>query len=234
MDDNNGASLMKVFLQWGVFPNPQDVITNVQAMRDRNPRIKDEDIINNVIVSARRVATAQGVVASLPGAIPGLGTAAQAAVMVGSATPETILLFRKMAHIQLSIAHICGHEIYDSSDRRRIHVDRIEELFVILGIMTGAIIPAKEAAKKLGSKFVTVQISKNLSGRVLRDINKRVGFTLLTKFGVKRGGIALGRIIPLGIGASIGGAMNYASINQFAGSARKFYAGSDDAYAMPD
>ena len=92
-----------------------------------------------------------------------------------------------------------------------------------MGLMTGAILPAKEAAKKFGSKFVTIQISRHLPAGVLRTINRKVGFTLLTKFGTKRGGIALGRVIPLGVGAAIGGAMNYQAVHQFSQSALRFY-----------
>lgn len=128
-----------------------------------------------------------------------------------------------MAHLQICIAHINGHEIRDPENPNRIHPDRCEEFGVIMGIMTGAIIPAKEAAKRLGEKFVTVQISRRLPGSVLKAINRKVGFTLLTKFGTQRGGIALGKVIPLGVGAVIAGGMNYQSINQFSKSAINYY-----------
>lgn len=236
MSDNStgGSDIVKQFLAWGIFPAPCDVEENVKNVRSRHPKKDREALIEDLVDRSKKLCAAQGVVASLPGAIPGLGTAAQIGLMVGSAAPETVLLLRKMAHLQMSIAHLRDYEIRDEIDPSKVHSDRIEEFAVVMGIMTGAIIPAKEAAKKYGSKFATVQISRHLSPSVLRAINKRVGFTLLTKFGTKRGGVALGRVIPLGVGAAIGGGMNYHSMHQFSKSACKFYSSSGDDYVIPE
>lgn len=235
MSDNlaGGNEIVKQFLAWGVFPSPSDVKNSLIGSEDRVAGNKDR-LLKEIVDRSKKLSAVQGIVSSLPGAVPGLGTAVQIALSVGTAAPETIFLLRKMAHLQLSIAHVCGHPIHDQTDPSKVHPDRIEEFAIVMGIMTGAIIPAKEAAKKLGSKFATVQISRHISGKLLREINKRVGFTLLTKFGAKRGGIALGKIIPFGIGAAIGGGMNYASIHQFSISARKFYEGHEEEYVMPE
>lgn len=223
--DGPSSTALQQFLSWGIFPHPDDIEQAVKFLHSsaESPPLTAEEVIRRIATTAKTVAAGQGVVASLPGAIPGLGTVAQIAVMGGSALPETILLLRKMAHLQLCAAYACGKPIRSMTDPDRVHPDRIEEFGVVMGLMTGAILPAKEAAKKFGNKFVTVQISRNLPSSVLRTINRRVGFTLLTKFGTKRGGIALGRVIPLGVGAVIGGAMNYHAIHQFSQSALRFY-----------
>lgn len=227
-----GFNIVKLFMHWGIFPKAETIEADLIRLKDKNPKLTADQIVQVFSSRAKKLATAQGIIAALPGAIPGLGTAAQVAVMAGTATPETILLFRKMAYLQLMIAHINGHPIKHDTEEGKLHDERVEEFVTILGIMSGAVIPAKEAMKKYTSKFATVQISKNLSAKTLREINKRIGFTLLTKFGVKRGGIALGRLIPFGVGAGVGGAMNYASISQFSKSAVKFYGGSSEDYTI--
>lgn len=232
--DAPSSTALQQFLNWGIFPHPADIEQAISRLQPaEGASLTSSEVIRRLAKTAKVVAAGQGVVASLPGAVPGLGTAAQIAVMSGTAVPETILLLRKMAHLQLCAAHACGKPIRSEMDPDRVHPDRIEEFGVVMGLMTGAILPAKEAAKKFGSKFVTVQISRNLPAGVLRTINRKVGFTLLTKFGTKRGGIALGRVIPLGVGAAIGGTMNYHAVHQFSQSALRFYT-ENEAYGMQE
>ena len=46
---------------------------------------------------------------------------------------------------------------------------------------------------------------------------------MLTKFGTKRGGVAVGRLIPFGIGALVGGGMNYTTAAGFTASVLHYY-----------
>lgn len=209
-----------------VFPDPKAVEEYYEELRGRKPNGTKEEIWGMACNSAKAVVTGQGIVSSLPGAIPGLGTAAQLAVTATTITGETYILLRKMAYLQLLSAKINGHDVY--------HSDRKDELMVVLGVMTGAVIPAKEAAKRLGTKFAQVQAARKISGKTLQEINKRVGFTLLTKMGTKRGGLALGRLIPLGVGAVIGGAANFATINSFVNACHRFYTSIDDGVIVVD
>ena len=45
----------------------------------------------------------------------------------------------------------------------------------------------------------------------------------MTKYGTKRGAVALGRALPFGIGAAIGGGANYAFARAIAGHADRFF-----------
>jgi len=54
-----------------------------------------------------------------------------------------------------------------------------------------------------------------------------VGTTIVTKYGTKRGGIALGRVIPFGVGVVVGGGFNLATMKGFKRASLKYY-GSDD------
>lgn len=225
--------IIQQLLEWGVFPQPDSVKDVVDKISKNHPRLSQEEVLGKLYSQAKMISAGQGIVAALPGTVPGFGTAAQLAVSGATALPDTVALLRKMAHLQLCTAYVYGHDIWDPNDSTRVHADRCEEFGVIMGIMTGTVIPAKEAAKRFGGKFVTVQISRHIPASVLRAINRKVGFTLLTKFGTQRGGIALGKVIPLGVGAAIGGGMNYHAIHQFGKSARKFY-GEGGTYAYSD
>ncbi len=74
----------------------------------------------------------------------------------------------------------------------------------------------KQAGIKVGEK-VTIGALKKVPGRVLIEINKRVGFRLFTKFGEK-GVVNLVKLVPLAggvIGGTIDGAACY-SVGQLA------------------
>jgi hypothetical protein len=77
---------------------------------------------------------------------------------------------------------------------------------------------AGEVGKGLGTKATTrIPIS------VLRGINSSTGRTIVTKYGTKRGVVALGTALPFGIGAAVGGGANYAIVRLLARHANKFF-----------
>ncbi|MDP1792789.1 MAG: hypothetical protein Q8K63_01520, partial [Acidimicrobiales bacterium] len=59
---------------------------------------------------------------------------------------------------------------------------------------------------------------------VLRRVNGKLGRTIVTKYGTRRGAVALGRVLPFGIGAAIGGAANYGLIRVIGRQADAFFA----------
>ena len=65
----------------------------------------------------------------------------------------------------------------------------------------------KQTGVKIGVKMATSAIKK-IPGKTLTKINQKVGFRFITKFGEK-GIINLGKLVP-GVGALIGGGMDYA------------------------
>jgi uncharacterized protein (DUF697 family) len=107
-----------------------------------------------------------------------------------------------------AIAHIGGHDIKD---------DRVKTL--VYACLTGN--AAKDIMKDvgivIGTKLTTNAI-KNISGKTIMEINKKVGFRLLTKFGEK-GVINLGKAVPL-VGGLIGGSMDSIATNTIGNIAR--------------
>ena len=78
----------------------------------------------------------------------------------------------------------------------------------------------KSAAIQFGVKFTTSLIKK-IPGKVLTKINQKVGFRFLTKFGTK-GLVNLGKLVP-GVGAVIGGALDFAETKIIANRAYKWF-----------
>ncbi|HYX43496.1 MAG TPA: hypothetical protein VE760_00545, partial [Acidimicrobiales bacterium] len=54
-------------------------------------------------------------------------------------------------------------------------------------------------------------------------INRKLGRSVLTRFGTRRGAPALGRVLPFGIGAAVGGSANYLSVQAIGRHADSFF-----------
>jgi hypothetical protein len=78
--------------------------------------------------------------------------------------------------------------------------------------------PGGELGKGLGRRA-----TERIPAETLRAVNQALGRTVVTKYGTKRGAVALGRALPFGIGAAIGGGANYAFARAIAGHADRFF-----------
>lgn len=82
----------------------------------------------------------------------------------------------------------------------------------------------KQAGIKFGMKF-TNGVIKKIPGKVLTQINQKVGFRLITKFGTK-GIINLGKMLP-GVGAVVGGGLDFVETKAIADRAYKWFMAGD-------
>lgn len=78
----------------------------------------------------------------------------------------------------------------------------------------------KQAGLKFGVKLTNAMIKK-VPGKVLTKINQKVGFRFITKFGTK-GIINMGKLVP-GVGAVIGGGMDFAETKTIGTRAYKWF-----------
>ena len=84
----------------------------------------------------------------------------------------------------------------------------------------------KKTTVKVGEKVATGMIKK-IPGAVLTKINQKVGFRLVTKFGQK-GAVNLGKMVP-GVGAVIGGGLDFAGTKIIGDRAYKWFFEGDFA-----
>jgi hypothetical protein len=223
MQDNEKGALIQVLESMKVLPKPEDVERELQRMRARagksngdNPNgAQAKQLSRRVVTATTRRMTGIGAVAALPAVIPGVGTAAQAAITGTTLTGEMWLLLRNLTSMQLTVAGLHGHDIR--------HPDRRDELVVVWGLETGAIVPAAEAVERIGTKVAIKQFNQRVSGEVFMRINRKLGTTVLTKWGTKRGGVAVGRLIPFGVGSAVGGGMNYLAARSFGAALIRYY-----------
>ena len=112
-------------------------------------------------------------------------------------------------------AYMGGYDL--SSDETRTFI-----YACLAGVAVNGLI--KQASLKFGVKFANVLIKK-IPGKVLTKINQKVGMRFITKFGTK-GIINLGKMVP-GVGAVIGGSLDFIETKVIANRAYKWFIEND-------
>ena len=151
-----------------------------------------------------------GAAAGVAAAAPAVGTAATLA----TATAEVAWFTTRAGDLILTIAALHGRVAPTVEERRA---------WVLAVLIYGG--SAREGfnsvARQVGVETVG---STRLPWASLRAINGVFSNVIVRRYGKKRGMIALGRSVPLGVGALIGGGANYSAIRALARHADSFFA----------
>ena len=147
-----------------------------EVQKERAKYKNKEEHIDAIIKWAILKSTATGFISSVGGAIT-LPVAVPAGLIA--------VLYIQLRMIA-KIAYICGYDIKSEEVKTAIYC-----------CLTGSAVKEilKSAGIKIGQKL-TQKIIASISGKVLRKINKAVGFRLVTKLGYK-GVINLGKMVPI-------------------------------------
>lgn len=120
----------------------------------------------------------------------------------------------RLTDLILTIGAIHGHG-QASIEERRLWV------LSVLAFGDGAMVMSQKIAREAGiglGKKATAAIPAS----ALRSLNRALGRTVITKYGTKRGAVALGKLLPFGFGAAIGGGANVLTVNAVARNADRF------------
>ncbi|HEY8588373.1 MAG TPA: EcsC family protein [Naasia sp.] len=153
-----------------------------------------EEAIRRLIATHVRLAAASGFVT-------GLGGVATLPVMVPAAMAGLYIIATRMA---AGVAHLRGYDVRSEEVRSAI-------LIALLG--SAGVATLKKAGVEIGRKSTAAALHK-LPGRVLVELNKKVGYRLVTKAGEK-GIVNLGKLVPL-VGGPIGATVDGVSCRTIA------------------
>jgi hypothetical protein len=144
--------------------------------------------------------------AAVSGFVTGLGGLITLPVTVPADLSAFYVLSTRMVG---GIAHLHG---YDTTS------EEVRSIVLVSLLGAGGTSLLSEAGVKLGTRTAKVAL-RAIPGKVLQDINRQVGFRLLTKAGTT-GVINLSKFIPVA-GGLAGAGVNFASIKGIASHARK-------------
>ena len=185
----------------------------VAWQRRRRPSATPAEVVSAMNKQFLASMTGTGAAAGAAAAAPGVGAPLSLAMSAG----DVVGFLGASALLALATAEVHGLEIEDVERRRTLL------LAVVLGDSGAAVV--SKAAERTGQHWGRALV-RGIPTSSLTRVNKVLGRHFVTKFGTKEGIIVLGRVLPFGIGAAIGGGGN-------ALLARSTIAGTGRAFGPP-
>lgn len=153
-----------------------------------------------------------GAAAGGASAVPGVGLATTSATFALELAWSTV----RLTDLVLTIAAIHGHRDATIEERR----------LWVLSILTygdGATSMVTKLAGELGGGLAGPS-GRSVPAETVRQLNKAIGLAIVTRYGTRRGALAVGRAIPFGIGAALGYGLSSYMVKATARHADSFFA----------
>jgi hypothetical protein len=210
-DDNPGtaARVLSSIIERGARVQGPAVRAYVERLRDGNPTATPAEIVTKLEKHYLAAVMASGAAVGSAAAFPGIGTLTAMSAVAG----ETVVFLEATAVYVLAVAEVYGIPA-EHRERRRALV-----LAVLVGddskhAIADLLGPGRTSGAWLadGAASLPLPAVSQLNSRLLKYFVKR--YTL------KRGAIAFGKLLPVGIGAVVGGVGNRAMGKRIVANAR--------------
>jgi hypothetical protein len=209
-DDSSNHNLVQTTLEWivdaginglGIFPSPEQVAADYLSKAT-----SVEDAVNSLIAWRTTYAAGTGFASGIGGVM---------------AMPITIpaglaISYALGANTAATVAHLRGYDIHSEQVRTTI-------LLCLLGEAGEEII--KKAGITISTK-VCQNLIEQIPGKVLIEINKKIGFRLLTKAGEK-GVVNLMKLVPL-VGGVVGATFDSFFVNSCGQASKALFSSVSD------
>jgi hypothetical protein len=171
------------------------VLAAIGRHRNRRSAAAPVDVIRSLEKQYMAAMIGTGAAVGGVAAAPVVGTGAALALSVGEILP----FLEASALFTLAVAEIYGVRV-DDLERRRTLL-----LAVLLGDAGANLV--EKAAERTGKHWGRLLVKKiPMSG--INRLNRILGRWFVTKYGTRQGILVLGRLVPFGVGAAIGGVGN--------------------------
>ncbi|OBF26329.1 hypothetical protein A5724_31900 [Mycobacterium sp. ACS1612] len=213
-DENSGAAakVLSQIIERGSRVQGPAIKAYVDRLRSHNPDATPAEVASRLEKHYTAAVMASGAAVGSAAAFPGIGTLAALSAVAG----ETVVFLEATAVYVLALAEVHGIPA-DHRERRRALV-----LAVLVGdeskeAVTDLLGPGRTSGAWLSDGAATLPLPavSQLNSRLLRYFVKR--YTL------KRGAIAFGKLLPVGIGAVVGGVGNRLMAKKIVANARKAF-----------
>jgi EcsC protein family len=205
---NDKSNLIQTTLEWiadaginglGILPSAKQV-----AEDHLSKSASVEEAINSVIAWRTTYAAGTGFIAGLGGI-----AAMPITIPAGVATSYALA-----ANTVATIAYLRGYDI---------HSEQVKTMILLCLIGEAGEEILKNAGIAIGTKMCQ-NLIKQIPGKVLIEINKKIGFRLITKAGEK-GAVNLMKMVPL-VGGVVGGTFDGIFVNSCGKTAKKLFKAS--------
>ena len=179
------------------------VLAHIRAIRKRNPGATPADVIG--ILERRYLAavTTGGAAVGASAVVPGIGTGAALAL----SGVETAGFLEASALFAQSVTEVHGFSVMEP--------ERARSLVMAMMLGTGGQDLVRQFAGQIGrtggtrSAYWGEMITSSLPKALVGQLTDRLKQSFLKRFVVRQGSSVLGRLVPFGVGAVVGGAGNH-------------------------
>jgi hypothetical protein len=168
---------------------------HISRLRQNRPFASPTEIVGRLNNELRAATITAGVGVGAAAAAPGVGTA----VALALSGAEAVAFIDATVLYVLARSEIHGIRTHDL-ERRRLLM-----MAILLGDAGAATVG--KVAERTGQHWAKALVNAIPYEKVLA-VNKVLGKNFVTKYGTKQGIVVLGRVVPFGIGAAIGGVAN--------------------------
>lgn len=198
------------------------------------PGIHPAEKAKAISAPIRKRMTALGAAAGATAAAPGVGTS----VAMGTLLAELGVVALQTTDMVMATGAAYGH-VDATAEERRAWVlavmafgdDAAEEFSTLVRDM-GVAISHDGAAIEIAGDAVGGGAGQMATIDALRRINTTLVAQVLKKWGTRRGAATVGKLLPFGVGAAVGGSANFWMIREFAKQADTFFAGYDREFVL--
>jgi hypothetical protein len=200
------------------------VLAHIRSIRRGRPNASPAEIIRTLERRYLTAVTTGGAAVGATAVVPAIGTGTSLAL----SAVETAGFLEASALFAQSVTEVHGI-VVDDPDRARALV-----MTMVLGT-AGTELVSQLAGQVTGNApartaFWGETITKNLPRAVMGPIADRIKRTFVKKFAVAQGTNVVGRLIPFGIGAAIGGGGNHLLGRQIVRTAREGFGPAPDTF----
>lgn len=186
-----GIRMLDAALDRAVAIPSSAIHAHVDRLRARNPNATPTQIVRLLEKQYVRAVSASGGAVGAAAATPAVGTGV-ATVLTAS---EIATFFAASAAFSLAVADVHGIEVEDTARRRAL------VLATVLGEQGAKTVVAETG---LGTRVWARGLLVNMPTATIRRVNSALTRRMVRRQATRQGALALGRLIPFGIGAVIG------------------------------
>lgn len=183
---------------------------HLRRVRRGRPAAGPEEIIRRLNKQLLAATTSSGAAVGATAAAPGVGTGVSLALSAG----ESVAFLEAAALYSMALADIHGIQLEDLERRRTL-------FFAIMLGESGAA-SVQKVAERTGQHWAKQAVNRIPMSQIYA-VNRVLGKNFVTKYGTRQGVIVLARVVPLGIGAAIGGGANAAMATMVIRSAKRAF-----------
>lgn len=196
-DPSTAARLLSQLIETGSRVQAPAIRAYVGRLRDGNPHATPAELVTKLEKHYLAAVMASGAAVGSAAAFPGVGTLIAMSAVAG----ETVVFLEATAVFVLAVAEVHGIPA-DHRERRRALVLAVLVGEESKGAIADLIGPGRTSGAWLseGAASLPLPAVSQLNNRLLKYFMKR--------YALKRGALAFGKMLPVGIGAVIGGGGN--------------------------